>query len=54
MYEVLNIDKSISNDFTFEVCIFVVCQKSQNELSNGFVFGVCILDNLANERANLA
>jgi len=39
--------KSIFEGFTFVFCILVICQKLQKEVSY-------ILDNLANERANLA
>jgi len=46
--------KSISKGFTFEVCIWVICQKTPKEVSNGFAFGVCNLGNLANGGANLA
>jgi len=38
--------------FCIWVCILIICQKSQNEVSNDFAFGDCILGNLANERAN--
>ena len=44
----------ISKGFAFEVCIRVICQKASKEVSNGFAFGVCNLDNLANEGVNLA
>jgi hypothetical protein len=46
--------KSISKGSVFGLYIFVICQKLQKEILNGFAFVVCILDNLANERANLA